>query len=263
MAINRSELPLGWGQDELSKFLALCHNNELATYQSLTDVYGLLAHLDALFYQFNTFSLKRIQSVIEPAGKLLALHSHSNYRGALRLIGAGQCLPTYSVGRAALESALYSWYLSTNDSLSESWHNEPESSNRAALREWSKLFQFSIIVDAVRAIDGGLADRLKYLHQLSIDFGAHPNTDALYSNIDISQTENGDSLIQIIYVHNWGPAFAHGAKFISEVGLACLELFNLSDAEADTEFGMFTQFNAIKERYRNLLPFFDSTIPTQ
>ena len=85
-----------------------------------------------------------------------------------------------------------------------------------------------IMAEKLKAVDACSSKRAKELHQEAIDFGSHPNSDALYSNVSINETLQG-CFIGVNYLHNRDLSFTRAAQFACEVGLVSLELVYLSN----------------------------------
>lgn len=260
MAQVANEPPNGWGKDTLTHFQSIAQNNEFASFENLKLGYSLLIELDAYLQSASEFSIMHSHRNVQSLGFLLFINAHNHFRAAVRLLSAGQCLSVYPVGRASIESALYGWLLVVDPEAEEMWHNRPERNDRGASRDWANYFKFSSIVDRVNAVNNGLADRLKYLHQLAIDFGAHPNKDALYSNLKISDTSDGGKLTEIISLHQWDFAFAHSLKFTIETGITILELLEIGEPDSNRLIQLSDKINNLKEGLTRLMRVLEAEI---
>lgn len=178
MPNNSLILPLGWGSDLLSEFQTKAFENELATYVQVPRWQRVLLDVEMVLQKCASHVIQQIIRADEPSAILLFLTAHNQYLASVRLVSSGHCLATYPTGRAVVESALYSWYLSTNPEAASRWNNKPD--NRDELKCWSNEFRVSSLTKRLAPINKGTAEWAKYLHQTAIDFGAHPNRDALY-----------------------------------------------------------------------------------
>jgi hypothetical protein len=73
--------PPGWDADELSRFIDLAQNNELATFANKRKAYKLPHHIDSI-YQGLAENLINTKEIVP---SLLYLRSHSAYRASCRL----------------------------------------------------------------------------------------------------------------------------------------------------------------------------------
>jgi hypothetical protein len=249
--------PPGWGTDELSRFLENAHRNEWGTFASLPEVWGLFRDIDEAFQAGAIQSVARITAAPDPSGPLLLLAAHNHYRAALRLASSGHCMPAFPVGRAALEAALYGWYLQSHSGAAERWHNKPE--NGKARQEWGKEFRFSTITTKLKETNAEAAQRARHLHETAIEFGSHPNTAALYSNVNIVRLPEAGVQIQQHYLHEWDLQFGHAVKFIFEIGLIALELIAHSDTEI-AKGGLSAELHSLIDRYTALVPRLNAAI---
>jgi len=223
-------LPNGWGDDDLSRFQNAAFENELATYAHVTEWQLLLRDLESVFQKCASHAMSGLNKAEEPSTILLFVTAHNQFLGSVRSTLAGHCLSAYPTGRAVVESALYCWYLSTNKEAAIRWNNKPVSKNE--LRKWGNEFKFSSLTRALQAVDTPLAVWAAYLHQTAIDFGAHPNKTALYSNMERIQNKDGTVTIRMKVLHEWNPLSIGTAKFVVEAGMIAIRLFTHGFPEA-------------------------------
>lgn len=254
------QYPDGWGKDELTKFQANAQNNEFATFQNSKQAYSLLIELDKCLLSVSELSIIHSHKNELTVGFLLFINAHNHFRATVRLLAAGQCLSVYPVGRAALESALYGWLLVTEPEADEKWHNRPDRRQREENQAWSRYFQVSTIATKISLNNEGLSGFVKHLHQLSIEFGAHPNTTALYSNISVSKMADGGSLTEHIFLHKWGTASAHSLKFSIETGISILDLASMCEPEFDRLMQINEAIDKFKDAYHALMPLLEAEI---
>lgn len=223
MPNNSLILPTGWGDDPMSEFQARAFNNELATYVQAPQWQQIMLDVEMVLQKCTSHVIQRIIRTNEPSAILLFLTAHNQYLASARLVSSGHCLATYPTGRAVVESAIYSWYLSTNQEAASRWNNKPVAQDE--LRHWNNEFRFSSLTKSLASINKGTAEWAKYLHQTAIDFGAHPNKDALYSNMKIENSEDRGVSIKMMYLHEWDALFISTAKFAVETGMIAIQLF--------------------------------------
>lgn len=236
-------LPKGWGDDLLSQFQARAFENELATFANAPQWQQALLDVETVLQKCSSHAINLVLKTNEPSSILLFLTAHNQYLASVRSVSAGHCLAAYPTVRAAVESALYSWYLSTNTEAALRWNNKP--TNKTELRCWGNEFRFSPLTKTLGTIDKGLADWARYLHQLAIDFGAHPNKDALYSNMEHEQSEDGTVTIKMVYLHKWNPFFISTARFAIETGMIVARLFALGFPDAGQTLGLTQDINRL------------------
>lgn len=248
------KLPNGWGQDFLSEFQEVTANNEMATFDSLPEYRRLLTNIDEILQSCVEQCLHQFFKGEDMTGMLLFPNAHNHFRAIVRLATSGQCISAYPIGRAGLESALYGWYLSVNADATKLWHNKPATTDRDALKNWSNNFKFSRITRLAGEYDPQLATQLHYLHQQAIDFGAHPNTDALYSNINIYKKDGKDSLVSLTYLHSNGLLFSQTFRFLVDVGMAISRLINLASQEVSKSVNLESYIAELQKQYEDLQP---------
>ncbi len=243
-------LPKGWGNDLLSEFQTRAFKNELATYVQAPQWRQALLDVETVLHKCASHSIKQVLRTDEPSAILLFLTAHNQYLASVRSVSAGHCLATYPTGRAAVESALYSWYLSTHPEAAHRWNNKP--TDKDELKRWGNEFKFSSLTKNLHAINKGAADWAKYLHQVAIDFGAHPNRDALYSNMGIENREGGALSIKMMYLHQWDTFFISTAKFAVETGMIVIRLFALGFPDDEKALNLAQDLERLTANLKNL-----------
>lgn len=239
--MENDDFPTGWGEDLLTDFQHKAFANELWSFAHDSELTKLLSECDSLI--FDTL-LKVFPKPTEEAnlGSLLFVNSHNHFRAAARLCMSGQCLPVYPTARACLETAVYGWYLITNPNMVKVWGNKPV--DKEELRKWSQTFKFSSIVKLIGKEDPTSAKTFIELHQITIDFGAHPNAKSLWSNL-LPHPENKE-LRRVNYMHSTGHLFDYTFNNMFDVGLGVLILIKLAHKTLDTDEDFIYKFNAIR-----------------
>ena len=228
--------PTGWGEEYLSHFQSIAIKNEFATFADAPSWHKALSAIAADLSKCSDFAIANIEKVDDPSGLLLFMTANNHFLASARLAASGQCLPAYPTGRAAMESALYGWYIAVNPGAAQRWHNKP--TDWPELREWNQEFTFSKLNSALSKISGDTAKWAKYLHQTSIDFGAHPNKDALYSNLALIDCADGRSILQLTFLHAWRAFAITTTKFVIETGMFAVTLFGTAFPDADRAYGL-------------------------
>lgn len=225
MTNNSIVQPIGWGDDLLSEFQTIAYKNELATFAHAPQWQKALLDVATVLKKCSSYAIDQVLKTDEPSAVLLFLAANNQYLASARSVSAGHCLPAYPTGRATVESALYGWYLSTNKDAAIRWNNKP--TNKEARKKWSAEFSFGSLTKELCAIDVGVADWAKYLHQVAIDFGAHPNKDALYSNMGHEDGKDGAVTIKMVTLHPLNQISIGTMKFTVETGMIAIRLFAL------------------------------------
>lgn len=251
MTNNSIDQPVGWGDDLLSEFQAIAYKNELATFVHAPQWHKALLDVAVVLKKCSSYAIEQVLKTDEPSAMLLFLTANNQYLASARTVSAGHCLPTYPTGRATVESALYGWYLSTNKEAALRWHNKPK--DKEARRKWGNEFSFSSLTKNLCAISKEVADWAIHLHQVSIDFGAHPNKDALYSNMEQERGKDGSLAIKMVTLHPWNPLSIGTMKFTVETGMIATRLFSLSFPDGSQSLNLVQDNIRLANNLANLL----------
>jgi hypothetical protein len=104
---QKGALPIGWGDDELSKFWQMAQENQLATFAHCPSEFRRLSAMDRAFHT----ALKDWLNPDSEIATNLFLRCHSAYRAASGLAAAGQVVECYGVSRMVLEFAGYGLHM--------------------------------------------------------------------------------------------------------------------------------------------------------
>ena len=214
---SKVDLPIGWGNDELSKFWQNARDNQLATFAHKPSEFKRLAAIDRAFQTV----LKDWLNPDSEIATLLFLRCHSAYRAATGLGAAGQAVECFGVCRMALEFAGYAVHVYRNPSEGMVWldrHKSPE-----ALKAAKKHFQHVAIQASITAANRHAGKRFEDLYQLTIDYGAHPNQMSVVGHTTMVE-ENDRRLMNSVYLHDDGLALNMALKTSARVGVCALEL---------------------------------------
>jgi hypothetical protein len=227
--------PPGWGDDPLSHFQSVGIQNEFATFANAPSWHKVQSAIAADLAKCSDYAITNVLKADDPSALLLFMTAHNQFLASARLAASGQCLPAYPTGRAAMESALYGWYLARNPGAAKRWHDKP--TDRAALKAWNAEFKFSALTSALSKTSEDAAKWAKYLHQTSIDFGAHPNKEALYSNMAHKRGADGSSTLEMTFLHTWRAFSVSTTKFVIETGMFAISLFARAFPDAERANG--------------------------
>jgi hypothetical protein len=228
------EFPEGWGQDRLSDFQHHAFANELLSYANDKVFTKLLTDCDSLIFE-SLLKAWPEQTDETNLGAILFVNSHNHFRASARLCLSGQCLPAYPTARACLETAVYAWFLITLPENIKVWLNKPKSKCPEFYR-WNDTFKFSNIAKRIGQLDPEMEEMLNHLHQMAIDFGAHPNKNGLFSNM--SPYPENKAAHRIAYMHSDGVLLHYTFNFMFDIALSMLVLIKLAykSLETDVEF---------------------------
>lgn len=240
------EFPEGWGEDKLSNFQHLAFANELWSYAQDTAFNKLLADCDTFIFQSFLKAAPKHKGNAD-TGALLFINAHNHFRAAARLCLSSQLLPVFPTARASLESAVYGWYLKSDPKLATTWHSKPEPNDWKALKKWNDTFRFSSITKLIGSLEPNLVPILKQTHQTAIDFGAHPNKEALYSNL-IPYPDESLELYSIGYIHKDGQLIPYTCSFMLDIALSILVLIRLAYPVVADDGVFYSEYNSIVKR---------------
>ncbi|KLU25386.1 hypothetical protein EOS_15450 [Caballeronia mineralivorans PML1(12)] len=231
--MNEGQLkhPLGWGDDALSHFFKASTQNEFATFVHTPGWHKAFSAIAEDLASCTQYAINSLLSAKDPAARSLFMVAHNQYLAAARLASSGQCLTVYPLGRAVVESALYGWYLSADETAAARWHDKPTDKKRRS--DWGREFTFSFLATKLELANADRAKWARWLHQTAIDFGAHPNKEALYANMDHVRDPEGKSMLQVKFLQSWNQAALLANKFVIETGIFALGQFALSFPETE------------------------------
>lgn len=126
-------------------------------------------------------------------------------------------------------------------SCTRSWgrkalHEKP--TEREKLKVWNAEFRFSALTSALSNSSEDAAKWAKYLHQTAIDFGGHPNKEALYSNMAHVHRGSGDSILQMVFLHEWKSLSISTTKYVIEIGMFTISLFARAFPDGERAHGL-------------------------
>ena len=245
-------LPEKWGEDLLSDFQAKAFVNELATFVQEPQWQDALLDVATVLHKCATHVINLVHKNNEPSAMFLFLLAHNHFLASVRSVSAGQCLATFPTGRATVEFALYSWYLSTNPEAASRWNDKP--SNKEKRKKWSYEFSFGNLTNnRLSTISKELTAWAKYLHEFAIEFGAHPNTNAIYSNMQSEhRQQDGQYSLQMMVLHPWNTFTLSTTKFTMETGMIAIELFTHGFPLAVETLNLSQDIARMKHRLRYL-----------
>lgn len=210
--------PPQWGADEVTSFFDLLRGNAYATFVGMRPAITKLVAIDALYrrLQENLYNTKDWFSAF------FLLRTHSNYLAAVRLAAAGQHPETFALLRSCLETALYGVYLARKPLSRELWlrRSDSDDTKRAVRNE----FQWGKMLPELAALDRHEAEIAQALYERCIDFGAHPNEQALMQSLQINERA-ADVEFKVVYAGGEPGQFEHSLKSSAQVGVCAFSMF--------------------------------------
>jgi hypothetical protein len=211
-----SNVPPGWGSDELSKFWDAARANQFGTFVKKRLIYERLVAIDRAF-----FEVRQQWANPNPLAAMLFVRCHSAFRTAAGLAAAGQAVESYVINRAVLESAAYALHIFRNPDLGTLWLNRhQDDASMAAMRE---AFSHRKVQTTVTAVNRHAGERFEMLYQRTIDLGGHPNERSVTGNM--SMVNEPDRLImRVNHLVDDGPTFDLALKSTAQCGVCSLEI---------------------------------------
>jgi hypothetical protein len=212
-----TNVPPGWGTDELSKFWDAARSNQFGTFVRKRPIYERLVAIDRAFVEVS----KRWTNPQSELAAMLFLRCHSAYRTAAGHAAAGQAVESYVMDRAMLEFAAYALHIFRKPDLGIVWLNrhQDEASSEAA----RNAFSHRKVHAAVTATNRHAGERFETLYQRAIDLGGHPNERSVTGSM--SMVEEPDRRVMLaIFLHGDGPALDMALKTTAQCGVCSLEI---------------------------------------
>jgi hypothetical protein len=238
--IGAIQPPPEWGVDRLSEFIEDAHRNIFATFANKKARYSRLSELDVCFDKI----VSNLSNSSDLFAALLLFRSHSAYRGACRLALSGQTVESYAVLRNCIEYSLYALHINRNPTLTEVWlrRHDDKKSCQASKNE----FRHSSVMGTLQLTDANLHDKIKFLYERTIDFGAHPNERGVTGGMKKTDEINNNGYLQI-YLHGDSLALEHVLKTTAECGLGSLLVFRFIFAERFMLLGITEKMDSLRQ----------------
>lgn len=212
--------PPGWGEAELFSFIEDSWSNALATFANKNIICRRLDEVDQIFLKVQRgLSLSRMTDLV-PA--LLFMRCFSAYRSMVTL-GLASPTDAFAVMRSCLESAAYAMYVHGDEKLAEVWLRRSET--KSAAQEVRGLFKQGLVRAAIKAKDPKVASDYGQLYERAIDFGAHPNEQAVLTNMVAGSLRGGGEL-QYSLLSGDGPLLDGILRSAVQTGICALHIFS-------------------------------------
>lgn len=212
--------PEHFGKDGLSNFLEMAQKNTYANFVSKTAEYQKLLDLDCAFRKI----VENISQQDDAVYGLLMMRCHSSFLNAIRVLMSCAVVETHILLRSVLEAALYALHIDNDSSLFAVWIKRHDSSS--ALERCRSQFGYGRVIATLRTKNQSLAERVSYLYDTTIDFGAHPNEMAVTSHLNLDKTDK-QVTIKANYLTGEAVALTHAFKVTLQVGIEALSIFEI------------------------------------
>ena len=216
-------VPPDWGNDLLSEFLQVAHENAFHVFTRHRPVFDLIALIHA------TFDVAvGIAARAEPQWLAFFVgRSHSAFLAASRLALSGQVAESFAPLRVAIETAWYALHVSADPEGTERmkvWLSRDDSEET----KWKTIKEFRAgEMKATHADrDPETARILEGLYERCIAFGAHPNPSGVLTSI-IRHEDEKTLTHNILYLNAQVLPLMFALKTGAEVATSILRLFGI------------------------------------
>jgi hypothetical protein len=234
-----SQPPTNWGNDEISKFIDVSRNNEYATFANCHGEIRRFIDLDAWYRK----AIDGLNHSNDWFAGFFLWRSHSNFLAACRMSWSGQIPECYAMLRSCLENALYGLYLARNPNSRETWLRRHDSD--AHRRKVKDEFKIRTMLELARSIDTNEGNVAELLYDRTIDYGAHPNEQALMQVLQINEKVQ-DVEFKMIYLEGDSIRLRLALKTTAQVGVCSLSLFRSIYKERFDILGVTAAIDHIK-----------------
>ncbi len=197
--------------------------NGFATYVREPDWYAKIEHVDGIF-------AKAAANLVDPQhvfAAFLLVRCHSSYRAAARLAISTQVPEAYNLLRSTLEYGAYGVLLEGSQALTDIWlrRNESEQDKKNARQN----ITWGAARSAVKARDSSskLGPAVETLYDRCLSYGAHPNEDAVFSNMNMTGLADGGLSFKLNYLSSDPLTVRTCLKSTVQVGFAALRIWQL------------------------------------
>lgn len=216
---QRSNVPNGWGNDELTKYLNDCRGNQFATFQQKQE-YKRLERLDSCFRRIFNNALN-----VRPSFPMqFLLRSHSAFLCACAAAMAGQTVESSVLLRLSIESASYGFYANSTALRAKCWQDR--AIDLISKKKFRNEFTAGNIKKYITEIAPKIAEIYEEIYDRTIDYGAHPNEQSFILNTFVSE-DNDLTNIGQVYLQADGVQLDFAMKTTSQVGMLVLTLYQL------------------------------------
>lgn len=219
--MEQEKIPKGWGEDKLSQFIDDARHNTLATFVNMKEVYNPLQVIDATFRR----AVECAHNTREWFSIFFLLRAHASYLGATRLSLSGQVPEAYMVLRGCIENSLYGFYMYSKPQATVLWLKRDES--KELLNKFKAEFTARNAFSQLEKADQKTGAATHLLYNRAIEFGAHPNPNALLTNMRVQDIGNGSKKFDVSYLSGDSDSLRLCLKTTAQVGVCSLMIFRI------------------------------------
>ena len=203
----KEDKPVGWGKQDLTAFLDLVQHNQRGTFANHRKEVAVLERIDSAFMRIGS-------NLLNPKDHLtpfFLFRSHSAFRAASACAMAGQTVETFVLLRSCLEFAAYALQIDKVPGAKQKWLDrlKDDASRKAA----TNAFRTANLRPTIASCDARLGKIFDVFYQQSIEYGGHPNEQAIMGSLRIQEnTEDTDKfeIIQILLARRRGSLTSSG-----------------------------------------------------
>ncbi len=214
--------------------------NAYATFDNLKNEYGRLSGIDAGLRKL----IDNLTNTNDWFAAFFLLRAHSALLSAIQLVMSGQVHEAYATLRLAIEHTLYGFYLAKNPGSRETWlrRHDGEDGKKKVREE----FKYRTLVDTLKAVDATEGAVAETLYERTIDYGAHPNEQALMQALQMNRGEDRIEF-QVIYLSGDSLPLRLVLKTAAQVGVCTLGVFRLIYKERFDLLGLTETLHQLRQ----------------
>lgn len=212
-------IPESFGSDPLSAFLQTANDNVVASYVNQAEWFKRFLDLDTALR-----SVHDAAPPLEVPPRLLLSRAIASFRASCRAAMSG-CPVEASISiRATLEAALYGLHISVDTANFEAWVSRNDSED--SLDTCKKTFLYRKVQATLRQRNSELSTIAESIYEDSIDFGAHPNQQAIFGDLTLTRSETAVEILLHHIVSSESNSYQLAMLSTARVGL-CVLLISL------------------------------------
>lgn len=239
-AASRPIPPL-WGDDALSQFLQVAHENSFFVFTQHRRVYDLVALTHEAFDVLVGLAASSSPKYLS----FFVARAHSAYLASLRLALAGEVAESFAPLRVSIETAWYGLHVSADPDATkrmQSWLSRDD--NEQAKWDVVKLFRSGDLKRTHQDKDPETAKILEHLYERCISYGAHPNPAGLLTNM-IREEDHRSITHKVLYLNAQVMPLMFALKTCVEVAVGIVRVFGLVYPKQYVASGMLQRLEAL------------------
>lgn len=191
-------VPVNWGQSELSSFLDTAELQAHATYALLPDWVAALEAIDEALVVRSSEFFHEIDASRQTSAWLF-MRAFGTFRAAARLAISGQLFEETVLVRSIVESSIYAWACAHSPSHCSAWKRRSESKSRR--QKARDAFAWGALMAMLKTSSPDLSDRIRTFYDHAIETGAHPNFDGISLSCDTQKIGPDKYEVNTIFMH--------------------------------------------------------------